>query len=180
MKAPKLIAALLISLSLNAAATEQQNTSNTDSLNMRKGYFLDFSGVMTINDQKVSDYMVYIFQDGALRDSFYVTNKREQYYELPLNHNFALKFRKTGYRERIVLVDTHIPNTEVQRYYSFRYSIEFISEDAPANTFDDFPVAYVTFQKAKKDFDFDRTYHKNTRIPNPNTNKTANTNISVR
>lgn len=180
MKAPKLIAALLISLSLNAAATEQQNTSNTDSLNMRKGYFLDFSGVMTINDQKVSDYMVYIFQDGALRDSFHVTNKREQYYELPLNHNFALKFRKTGYRERIVLVDTHIPNAEAQRYYSFRYSIEFISEDAPANTFDDFPVAYVTFQKAKKDFDFDRTYHKNTRIPNPNTNKTANTNISVR
>jgi hypothetical protein len=177
MKAPKLIAALLISLSLNAAATEQQNTSNTDSLNMRKGYFLDFSGVMTINDQKVSDY---IFQDGALRDSFYVTNKREQYYELPLNHNFALKFRKTGYRERIVLVDTHVPNAEAQRYYSFRYSIEFISEDAPANTFDDFPVAYVTFQKAKKDFDFDRTYHKNTRIPNPNTNKTANTNVSVR
>lgn len=180
MKAPKLIAVLLISLSLNAAATEQQNTSDKDSANVRKGYFLDFSGVMTINDQKVSDYMVYIFQDGALRDSFYVTNKREQYYELPLNHNFALKFRKTGYRERIVLVDTHVPNAEAQRYYSFRYSIEFISEDAPANTFDDFPVAYVTFQKAKKDFDFDRTYHKNTRIPNPNTNKTANTNISVR
>jgi hypothetical protein len=121
--------------------------------------------------------MVYIYQDGALKDSFFVTNKREQYYELPLNHNFALKFRKEGYRERIILVDTHVPDSESIRYYTFRYSIEFISENDPSNTFDDFPVAYVVFQKSKKDFDYDKKYHRNTRVVN--TNKPGN-NVSVR
>jgi hypothetical protein len=179
MKAPKLITALLIMLSLNATASEPQNTPTPvqDSINLRKGYFLDFSGVMTINDQKVDDYTVYIYQDGVLKDSFFVTNKREQYYELPLNHNFALKFRKEGYRERIILVDTHVPDSESIRYYTFRYSIEFISENDPSNTFDDFPVAYVVFQKSKKDFDYDKKYHRNTRVVN--TNKPGN-NVSVR
>lgn len=179
MKVANYLLVICTLLAVNVSATEPEKLSTQDSVNLRAGYFLDFSGVMTVNDQKVDDYTVYIYQDGTLLDSFYVTSKREQYYELPLNHNFALKFRKEGYRERVILVDTHVPDSESIHYYTFRYSIEFISEDQPSNTFDDFPVAYVVFQKTKKDFDYDRKYHRNTRNVNVNTAKSDNP-ISVR
>lgn len=127
-------------------------------------YFLEISGVMTIDEQRTTDYMVYLFEDGTLRDSFYIDNRREQYFGLEFEHNYALKFVKEGYRNRVLLIDTHLPDEAYASIFTFRYSIEFISKDAPPNTFDDFPVAFVTYDSKLKDFDYNKTYHNNVRF----------------
>lgn len=137
------------------------------------GYYLDFSGIMTINGEKVSDYTVYIYKDGELADSVFVENRREQFFELALYHDYAIKFCKSGYKERVILVDTHLPEKFHLTYFTFRYEIEFIPEDE-SNTFDDFPVAYITYDKRKRDFDYNRTYHNNVRMqPAATRNQTA-------
>jgi hypothetical protein len=124
--------------------------------------FLDLSGIMTINAEKVSDYSVYIFQDGSPSDTFQVNNRLEQHFLLPLGHNYALKFSKPGCKERILLVNTFVNEKRAHEMYTFRYEIEFI-ENGESNTFDDFPVAHIGYDTKKKDFDYNRTYHHNVR-----------------
>lgn len=125
-------------------------------------HMLEVSGILTIDGVRATDYMVYIFEDGALNDSFYITNRFEQYFGLELGHDYALKFKKAGYKERVMLIDTHLPEDAQSGYYIFRYEIEFIKKDQ-SNTFDDFPVCFVTYDGKKKDFDYNRTYHFNVR-----------------
>jgi hypothetical protein len=127
-------------------------------------YFLELSGVMTVNDVKVDDYTVFFFEDGKLVDSFYIDERREQYFGMEFGHNYALKFVKKGYKNRVLLVDTFLPQDAHSDDYTFRYSIEFIPKDAPSNTFDDFPVAFVTYDAKQKDFDYNKTYHNNVRF----------------
>lgn len=134
--------------------------------------FLDLSGVMTINDEKVADYTVYIFQDGSPSDTFQVTNRLEQHYMLPLNHHYALKFSHPGHKDRIMLVDTHVDAKRILDVYTFRYDIKFL-EDGESNTFDDFPVAYIHYDQEKKDFDYNRQYHANIRTDIPANTNTA-------
>lgn len=125
-------------------------------------HFLDLSGIMSEGDEKLSDYTVHIFQDGSPSDTFQVTTKLEQHYMLPLNHNYALKFTKPGYKERILLVNTFVESKNLHHVYTFRYEIQFLENDEQ-NTFDDFPVAFVHYDTEKKDFDYNRTYHQNVR-----------------
>jgi hypothetical protein len=125
--------------------------------------FLDLSGVMTVDSLKVNDYSVYIFQDGSPSDTFHVNTKLEQHYMLPIGHQYALKFCKHGYKDRIVLVDAHVNAKHVRDLYSFRYAIEFVDLEE-SNTFDDFPVAYIHFDQEQKDFDYSRTYSNNVRL----------------
>lgn len=125
--------------------------------------YLEISGVMTVNDQRVSDYTVFLYRDGVLSDSFYVDNRREQYFGCEYGHDYMLKFVKPGYKERLMMVDTHLPDTAQLQDYTFRYSIAFLRKDAPSNTFDDFPVAYVMYDAKLKDFDYNKTYHFNVR-----------------
>ena len=137
--------------------------------------FLDLSGVMTINGEKVSSYTVYIFQDGSPADTFQVTTRLEQHFMLPLQHNYALKFTRPGCKDRILLVNTHVDEKRVLDLYTFRYDIAFIENDEQ-NTFDDFPVAFVDYNKEQKDFDYNRQYHSNVRTDIPSDRSTASDN----
>jgi hypothetical protein len=130
--------------------------------------FLDLSGVMTINGEKVANYTVCIFQDGSPSDTFQVTNRLEQHYMLPLNHNYALKFTRPGCKDRLMLVNTIVDAKRIHDVYTFRYDIQFI-EHGESNTFDDFPVAVIHYDQQQKDFDYNREYHSNVRtdIPEP-------------
>lgn len=151
-------------LAMNCPTAECTTAQNTERDTV-EGSHLDLSGVMTINGEKVANYTVYIFKDGAPSDTFQVTNRLEQHYLLPLHHNYALKFSKPGYKDRILLVNTHIQQQRVQPLYTFRYDISFISNHE-SNTFDDFPVAFVDYDAKKKDFDYNRAYHSNVRTDN--------------
>lgn len=146
--------------SIPAIANEGNGSSDFE----QEVYMLEVSGVMTVNNQRVDDYTVYMFEDGILTDSFYIDNRREQFFGLELGHNYAMKFVKQGYKCRTLLIDTHLPETAQSDYFTFRYDIEFIAKDAKSNTFDDFPVAYITYDAKKKDFDYNRTYHYNVRF----------------
>lgn len=150
-----------MALFASAPATAEVKTNTDFTQDM---YFLEISGVMTVNGAKVEDYTVIFFEDGKLIDSFYIDNRREQYFGMEFGHNYALKFVKKGYKNRVLLVDTSLPEDAHSDNFTFRYSIEFIPKDAPSNTFDDFPVAFVTYDAKRKDFDYNRTYHYNVRF----------------
>ena len=157
---------------LCTAASSKSNTVISDKAPEFSGSILELSGNMSVNDKMVADYWIYVFENGAPKDTFFVESKKEIFIALQLNNNYAVKFVKEGFKDRILLVDTHVPDSRSSKNYSFRYLIEFLPNDAVSNTFDDFPVAYITYQKAVNDFDYDRMYHHNVRI-NPSAQETA-------
>lgn len=175
MSTAKLILALLVASILTIVCPMAFGKSSADSAESVTFdvSFLDLSGVMTVGNEKVSDYSVYIFEDGAAMDTFHVTTRLEQHFLLPIGHNYALKFSKHGYKDRVVLVNTHVNEKHTHDIYTFRFSIEFISE-GESNTFDDFPVAFIDYDGKKKDFDYNRTYHQNVRTDQqPSSDQTA-------
>ncbi|HEU4718765.1 MAG TPA: hypothetical protein VFU15_13065 [Bacteroidia bacterium] len=139
------------------------NIFSHDSSDANVPYF-DITGRMTIADKSVADYSVILYCDGQRTDSVFVDTKKDIDIHLGYGHDYAVRFSKAGCKDRILLVDTHLPEGVSADYFSFLYSIEFLSEHAPSNTFDDFPVAYIGYDKTKKDFDYNRTYHKNIRV----------------
>ncbi len=163
-----LVLAFLVCSTLQAAATN----SDIANENNQPQNILELSGNMSVDGAKVADYFVYIFENGVLIDTFFVDSKQEIFFDLDFNRNYAIKFVKAGYKERILLVDTHIADEGFHKSYTFRYDIEFLPHEATSNTFDDFPVAFITFQENVKDFDYDRKYHSNVRI-NPSAKETA-------
>lgn len=152
------IAAVLVSLMSLPMTATNQNRSDFE----QEVYMLEVSGVMTVNGTRATDYMVYMFEDGVLNDSFHIDNRREQYFGFEFGHNYAMEFVKDGYKKRVLLIDTHLPQDAYSSNFHFRYEIEFIGKDV-SNTFDDFPVAYITYDAKKKDFDYNRKYHNNVR-----------------
>lgn len=173
MLAAKLLlgTAAAAALVLNCPTSVNSDPQKKESTTFEE-HFLDLSGVMTIGDEKIANYSVYIFQDGSPSDTFQVNTRLEQHYMLPLNHNYALKFSRPGYKDRILLVNTHVSEKHVHTQYSFRYQIEFIEENE-SNTFDDFPVAFIHYDIKQKDFDYNRAYHTNVRTDNPPASTTA-------
>jgi hypothetical protein len=176
MSTPKLILLLVLAGALTiicpmAFAEPQDTTANVTF----EESFLDLSGVMTVGDEKVSNYTVCIFQDGSPSDTFQVNNRLEQHFMLPLNHNYALKFTRPGCKDRIMLVNTFVNEKKLHDIYAFRYDIRFI-ENNESNTFDDFPVAVVHYDPEKKDFDYNRAYHSNVRTDQPSNTNTVGSN----
>src|SRR3989344_2790047 len=112
------IAVLALTFCLPVLASEGGKSNNSDF--NQEVYMLEVSGVMTVNGQKVDDYMVYLFEDGVLTDSFNIDNKREQYFGFEFGHDYAMKFVKEGYKNRVLLIDTPLPDTATQRYFTFR------------------------------------------------------------
>lgn len=175
MSTAKLIIALLVASILTIVcpmAFGKSSSETTESVTFDVS-FLDLSGVMTVDNEKTSEYTVCIFEDGAPMDTFQVNTRLEQHFMLPIGHNYALKFSKLGYKDRVMLVNTHVNEKHNSDIYTFRYSIEFIPK-GESNTFDDFPVAFVDYDSKKKDFDYNRTYHRNVRTDEqPSEDQTA-------
>lgn len=129
------------------------------------------SGNMAVGEKVVSNYWVYVFENGAPTDTFFVDARKEVFFDLDLNKNYAIKFVKEGYKERVLLIDTHVPEEGLSKSYTFRYLITFIP-NGKSNTFDDFPVAHINYHEKTKDFEYNRQYHRNVRI-NPSEKETA-------
>lgn len=126
---------------------------------------LEVSVKLTDDGAKVSDYSVIIYQDGNAMDTFFIGKSKPITIWLDYNHNYALRHIKTGYRDRVVLIDTYVSQKNASDIMDFDYEIELIRENESANTFDDFPVAFIHYDANQKKFDYSRKYDRQVRHP---------------
>jgi hypothetical protein len=137
------------------------SANNTSDSTLNSG--LEISFKLTDDGSRVSDYSVIIYQDGNAMDTIFIGKSKPVSIWLDYNHNYALRHIKAGYRDRIVLIDTHISQKSGSDIMDFDYEIELIRENEAANTFDDFPVAFIHYDASQKKFDYSRKYDRQVR-----------------
>jgi hypothetical protein len=124
---------------------------------------VELSSQLRFDGKKVSDYTLIIYCDSNAAETLYVEKAKVIYVQLKYNHNYTLRYLKDGFRERVLLVNTHVDAKTALRDMDFDYEIELITENAPANTLGDLPVAIIRYDQMERRFDYSKKYHRQVR-----------------
>ncbi len=125
---------------------------------------LELSILLRDEGHKMPDYTLIVYcDDGSAPDTIRVEMNKSVYVKLSYHHNYTIRHIKEGYRERVLLVNTHVDEKTAKRWLVFDYEIELVREDEPANTLADLPIAVVHYHKNLKNFEYDRNYHQQVR-----------------
>jgi hypothetical protein len=118
-------------------ATAQKKVRNTNTF--------EISGVALLNDQRVGDYTVSVYLDGTRIDSMYSKSKKPLYFTLECNQVYSCLFQKKGYKDKIVIVNTKIPEgLKSIQDDSFYFEIEMTeSLKRKSEEIEDYPVAII-------------------------------------
>lgn len=149
------IAALMACTGLSAKGTPDNNAS--DQLGV------ELSSQLRYHGKKVSDYTLIIYCDTNAAETLYVEKAKMIYLQLDYNHNYTLRYLKDGFRERVLLVNTHVDSKVAAKDMEFDYEIELVPQNAPANTLGDLPVAIIRYDKSQNKFDYSKKYHRQVR-----------------
>ncbi len=124
---------------------------------------LQISSFLTYDGKKVTDYSIIIYHDAGPNDTVTMSNRKNVSLLLDYNHNYTLDYVKEGYRDRLVLIDTHVKSGVEKKNLSFDYEIEMVKQNEKSNTIDDLPVALISYDANQSKFDYSRKYHNQVR-----------------
>jgi hypothetical protein len=127
---------------------------------------LELSCVLTDNGLRLAEYKMIVYCDGAAKDTFCVTKAKPVYLRLDFGHQYAVRHIATGYRDRIVMINTVVDFKTSTRKFTFDYQIEMLKTSETSNTLNDLPVAVICYDAKHKQFNYSRTYHEQVRMPN--------------
>lgn len=120
---------------------------------------IELSFFATVGSNITSNYQVLVSEDNSSTDTLIITKSRTVFVQLEANHVYAFRFIKKGYLERLLVVNTYLP-AESEDLYSFDFEIEMIRQPLVKtnNPWLVFPVAIVTYQNDKEEFDYNKDY----------------------
>lgn len=150
----------LLFLLLLSQGSLKANASRND--NDKPG--VEVSCILLENDIRLSHYTVILYRDGVVSDTFTVSKARPLYFILDYGHQYAVRHMAEGYRDRVVMIDTHVSKETAAEYHTFDYQVEMIPADQPANTICDLPAAVVRYDAKLETFDYSKTYSKQVRV----------------
>ena len=125
---------------------------------------VEVSCILLDDDLRLSNYTVIVYCDGVVSDTFTVNKARPLYFILDYGHQYAVRHISPGYRDRVVMIDTHVDKETASDYHTFDYQVEMVSADQPANTICDLPAAVVRYDAKQEMFDYSKTYSKQVRV----------------
>ncbi|MBI3510310.1 MAG: hypothetical protein HY064_06575 [Bacteroidetes bacterium] len=129
----------------------------------RKEKNLEISSFLTYNGEKVSDYSMIVYEEGIPVDTFIVTEENKTFVMLNYDCNYCIRYTKEGFLDRVVLIDTHVPEGESFMKHTFDFEIELVSLKDHGNTIGDLPVAIVEYDTYSNEFLNDRDYFRQVR-----------------
>jgi hypothetical protein len=116
---------------------------------------------VTANSGRAEGFIVHLYKENELIQQIPVGRKSSGIeLELDLNANYAVRFSKPGFRDKLVCIDTHLPEGQ-EKYdlYGCDVNLEpmdrFVHSDA---FYLDFPGALVRWNDAKKAFTHNDDY----------------------
>jgi hypothetical protein len=132
-----------------------------DSLKKAPEHVIEISSRLTVKGTPAKGYELYLSHEGQIIDTLSVEKSKPVYFELGHNHLYALVYRKEGFPDKIIMIDTSIPVSLAKSMY---FSVDFEVElDADASTqkeeFLDYPVALISYSKKENDFIYSKKYH---------------------
>jgi hypothetical protein len=126
------------------------------------GDLFEITGVALINDKRVSDYSVAVYLDGTKIDSIFAKSKRSIKFYVGLNKIYTFLYQKPGYTDKIIIVNTHVPEgLKTLADNTFDFSVE-LSGALTVNTeeLEDYPVAVLLIDKEEEVLQASADYNK--------------------
>lgn len=122
---------------------------------------LELKGFALLNDSPTSSYTISVYLAGQKIDSIFCKTKRAVYFNLNFNKVYSILYQKEGFKDKIIIVDTMIPDgMKIFEGDTHEFDVE-MSEDLvrDSNEIEDFPVAILLLDKKEKMLVLCEKYH---------------------
>lgn len=136
-------------------------TATAQSKNEEFG-FIEITGSALLNDVKTKNYAVSVYLDGRIIDSMYTATKRPVTYTLEYNQVYTFLFQKEGCEDKVVIVNTKIPEgLKGMQDNTFEFQVE-MSETLTKKSkeTEDYPVAVLMINKKDELLEISEDYYK--------------------
>jgi hypothetical protein len=144
-------------------------TLNAQIKNSKKSA-LELIGSALLNNARTSDYSISVYLDGRIIVSMYTKSKRTIKFYVDYNQVYTLLFQKQNCLDKIVIVNTQIPEgLKSMEDDSFDFEIEMSEVLSKKNKeLDDYPIAVLYIDKFEEmlqvSADYNKFTHKNEEV----------------
>ncbi|MES2513171.1 MAG: hypothetical protein V4580_03470 [Bacteroidota bacterium] len=121
---------------------------------------LEITGSALVNDIPAKNYAISVYLDGTKIDSLYTKSKKSINFYVNYNQVYTFLFEKEGCKDKIVIVNTNIPeglknmNEDV-----FEFEVEMSQSLAKNSDTEDYPVAVLKINKDEEMLEASKAYH---------------------
>jgi hypothetical protein len=135
-----------------------------------KKSILELTGSALLNNTRTSDYSISVYLDGRIIDSMYTKSKRTIKFYVDYNQVYTILFQKQNCLDKIVIVNTQIPEgLKSMEDDSFDFEIEMSEVLSKKNKeLDDYPIAVLYIDKFEEmlqvSADYNKFTHKNEEV----------------
>lgn len=122
---------------------------------------IEINSSILVNDKSEGDYSILIYIDGTLKDSIYSKKSKGIIVSLEKNKLYSLVFKKSNFKNKLVLVNTNIPaGLRELNEEPFVLQIEMNSTLNDKSELEDYPIAILSLSKKEKSLVASESYHK--------------------
>lgn len=121
---------------------------------------LEISCSVSQKSNPMRDYRILIIENDTLFDTIYADLTLPIYIQLDLNKSYLLEFSKAGFMERLILVDTKVPEDKDHKRFSYDFEIEMPFRYCDTGSYAVQPIAKIIYDNTNGDFGYDLEYAK--------------------
>lgn len=123
---------------------------------------LEISCSVSEQNTPMRDYMILILEDDTIRDTIFADLTLPIFIQLDLNKSYILEFSKPGFLDRLVLVDTKVPEGKDRKRYTYDFEIDMPFRYCDTAMHAVQPIARICYDEESGEFDYDAEYARNT------------------
>lgn len=122
------------------------------------GAGLEISCSVSQKNAPMRDYQILIIENDSVYDTIFADLSMPIYIQLDLNKSYLLEFSKPGFMERLVLIDTKVPDGKNRKKYSYDFEIEMPFRYCDTGFYAMQPIAKIIYDASVGDFGYDMEY----------------------
>lgn len=122
------------------------------------GAGLEISCSVSQKNSPMRDYQILIIENDSVYDTIFADLSMPIYIQLDLNKSYLLEFSKPGFMERLVLIDTKVPDGKNRKKYSYDFEIEMPFRYCDTGFYAMQPIARIIYDETVGDFGYDLEY----------------------
>lgn len=119
---------------------------------------LEISCSVSQKSNPMRDYQILIIENDTVFDTILVDLTLPIYIQLDLNKSYVLEFSKPGFLERLILIDTKVPEGKSHKRFTYDFEIEMPFRYCDTGAYAVQPIARIIYDNTNGSFDYDLEY----------------------
>ncbi len=110
----------------------------------------------------LKEYSIFIFVDDTISDTIFAELALPIYVQLDLNRSYRLEFMKPGYMERVIILNTNVPEGKERKRFTYEFEINMHFHGNDTGLVAVAPVAVIQYDSLLGDFNYSTEYAQST------------------